>query len=292
MKYTDISGKTVPCGVIGDPIEHTMSPVMHNAAFRELDLDYVYTAFRVRSEELGEAIRGMRALNIRGLNVTIPHKVNIIPFLDEVDPLAKKIGAVNTVINNGGTLTGHNTDALGFLQALLDRGVDPKDKNVLVTGAGGASRAVCHILAERGAKLFIFNRVEELDWAYELAASVSCHYKYEAKAGELHRQNLAAVLPTADILVNTTSVGMNPDGNRTPVDADLLRKEMVVFDIVYNPIETRLLREAGSVGAQTIRGIDMLAWQGALAFEKFTGKQAPVDLMRSEAIRLLEEHED
>jgi len=292
MRYTDISGKTGLCGVIGDPIEHTMSPVMHNTAFRELDLDYVYTAFRVRSEELGEAIRGMRALNIRGLNVTIPHKVNIIPFLDEVDPLAKKIGAVNTIINNDGCLTGYNTDALGFLQAMLDKRIDPQGKNVLVIGAGGASRAVSHILAERGARLFIFNRVEELDWAYELAAKVSWHSEYEAKAGELHRQNLAAVLPITDILVNTTSVGMSPDINRTPVDTDLLRKELVVFDIVYNPNETRLLREAGSAGAQTIRGIDMLAWQGALAFEKWTGKQAPVDLMRSEAIRLLEEHED
>ena len=292
MRYPDISGKTGLCGVIGDPIEHTMSPVMHNTAFREMNFDYVYTAFRVRSEELGDAIRGMRALNIRGLNVTIPHKVNIIPFLDMVDPLAQKIGAVNTVVNNNGILTGYNTDASGCLQALLDKGVDPQGKRVVVLGAGGASRAVSLALGERGARLFIFNRVEELEWAYELAARVSLHSEYEAKAGELHRQNLAAVLPTADILVNTTSVGMNPDNNRTPVDADLLRKELVVFDIVYNPIETRLLREASYAGAKTIRGIDMLAWQGALAFEKWTGKRAPVDLMREEAIKLLEKHED
>ena len=291
MSDPGISGRTGLCGVIGDPIEHTMSPVMHNAAFHETGLDYVYTAFRVRSEELGEAIRGMRALNIRGLNVTIPHKVAVIPFLDEVDSLAEKIGAVNTIVNDNGVLKGYNTDASGFLQVLLEKGVDPQGKRVLVLGAGGASRAVSLALGERGARLFIFNRMEELDWAYELAARVGQHSEHEAEAGELHRQNLAGVLPNMDILVNTTSVGMSPETDRTPVDADLLRPGLVVFDIVYNPLKTRLLSEAEAAGAETVRGIDMLAWQGALAFEKWTGVQAPVDLMKREAIRLLEKHE-
>jgi shikimate dehydrogenase len=291
MSNTGISGTTKLCGVIGDPIEHTMSPVMHNAAFRETGLDYVYTAFRVRSEELGEVIGGIRAMNIRGLNVTIPHKVAVIPFLDEVDALAEKIGAVNTIVNDSGVLKGYNTDASGFLQALLEKGIDPQGKRVLVLGAGGASRAVSLALGERGARLFIFNRVEELDWAYELAARVGWHSEHEAKAGELHRQNLAGVLPSMDILVNTTSVGMSPETDRTPVDADLLRPDLVVFDIVYNPLKTRLLREAEAAGAQIIAGIDMLAWQGALAFEKWTGVQAPVDLMKIEAVRLLEKHE-
>jgi shikimate dehydrogenase len=268
-----------------------MSPVMHNAAFRETGLDYVYTASRVRSEELGEAIRGMRTLNIRGLNVTIPHKVAVIPFLDEVDVLAEKIGAVNTIVNDNGVLKGYNTDASGFLQALLEKGVDPQGKRVLVLGAGGASRAVSLALGERGARLVILNRLEELDWAHELAARIGRLFDTEVKSGELTRDNTAEALAETDILVNTTSVGMSPETDRTPVDADLLRPGLVVFDIVYNPLKTRLLSEAEAAGAETIRGIDMLAWQGALAFEKWTGVQAPVDLMKREAIRLLEKHE-
>jgi len=291
MSNTGISGSTGLCGVIGDPIEHTMSPVMHNAAFRETGLDYVYTASRVRSEELGEAIRGMRTLNIRGLNVTIPHKVAVIPFLDEVDVLAEKIGAVNTIVNDNGVLKGYNTDASGFLQALLEKGVDPQGKRVLVLGAGGASRAVSLALGERGARLVILNRLEELDWAHELAARIGRLFDTEVKSGELTRDNTAEALAETDILVNTTSVGMSPETDRTPVDADLLRPGLVVFDIVYNPLKTRLLSEAEAAGAETIRGIDMLAWQGALAFEKWTGVQAPVDLMKREAIRLLEKHE-
>jgi len=167
-----ISGKTRVCGVIGDPIEHTMSPVMHNAAFKELGLDYLYVPLRVKREELGKAVESVRALNIRGLNVTLPHKVAIISFLDELDPLARKIGAVNTIVNDDGVLTGYNTDATGFLQALLEGGVEPKEKKVVILGAGGASRAISFILAERDAHLVILNRLLELDWAEELAQRV------------------------------------------------------------------------------------------------------------------------
>jgi len=292
MKAGWISGATRVCGVIGDPVEHTMSPAMQNAAFREASLDYVYAAFPVRGEDLGHAIHGMRALGMRGLNVTIPHKVTVIPFLDEIDPLADRIGAVNTIVNDGGVLKGYNTDASGFMQALLEKGVDPRGKSVLVLGAGGASRAVCLALGESGAHVFIFNRAEELDWAYDLAATVSWHAECEAKAGELKRENLAGVLPRMDILVNATSVGMTPDSDRSPVDADLLRPGLLVFDVVYNPLRTRLLREAEAAGATTIAGVEMLAWQGALSFEIWTGVKAPVELMRREATRLLEERED
>ncbi|GAH40910.1 unnamed protein product, partial [marine sediment metagenome] len=177
-----VSGKTRVCGVIGDPIEHTMSPVMHNAAFRELGIDYLYLPFRVSKGESGKAVEGMRALNIRGLNVTIPHKVDIIPFLDKLDPLAEKIGAVNTIVNDNGVLTGYNTDATGFLQALLERGVEPKGKNTVVLGAGGASRAISFVLAERGAHLVILNRQLELDWAEELAHRISHTFKQGVKA--------------------------------------------------------------------------------------------------------------
>jgi len=288
MKSSVISGKTKICGVIGDPIGHTMSPVMQNTAFSQLGLDYVYVAFRVRDEVLGEAIGGMRGFGIAGLNVTIPHKVTVIPYLDELDPLAEKIGAVNTITNNDGVLKGYNTDAMGFLRTLLDRGVKPEGKKIVILGAGGASKAISFILAENGADLAILNRLEELDWAEHLASQISRTFKKEVTAQELSEANLAAALEKADVLVNATSVGMIPNTAGTPVPARLLRPELVVFDIVYNPTETRLLKEAGQAGAETIGGLTMLAWQGALAFEMWTGHQAPVALMEKEAIKFLE----
>lgn len=290
-----ITGKTVICGLIGDPVEHTMSPAMHNAAYRQMGLDYVYIPLQVRAEELGKAIDGMRAFNIRGLNVTIPHKVAVIPFLDKLDPLAGKIGAVNTIVNDNGVLTGYNTDATGFLRALIEKGIEVRGKKAMILGAGGASRAVSLILADSGAeRLIILNRAQELDWAYELAGNISQLYNMDAKAGQLNRESLDSVMERIDvsILVNATSVGMTPDVNNTPIDADLLRPGLAVFDVVYNPLKTRLLMEAEAAGARTISGIEMLVWQGVLAFEKFTGHEPPPDLMRQEAIRLLEKNEN
>ena len=292
MREKVISGKTRLCGLIGDPVEHSMSPVMHNAAFRETGIDYLYLPFRVKKEELGKAIEGMRALNIRGLNVTIPHKVTVLQFLDGLNHLAEKIGAVNTIVNDDGTLTGYNTDASGFLQALLERGIEPEGKNVVILGAGGASRAISFILADRGAHLVILNRLLELDWATELASRISQTFNKEVEALELNRENLKGVLGKAEILVNATSVGMSPNIDETPLDSDLLRPDLVVYDIVYNPIKTRLLREAETAGAKTINGVDMLIWQGALAFEKWTGLKAPVELMREETIKLLKRNEN
>jgi shikimate dehydrogenase len=283
-----ISGKTIVCGVIGDPIEHTMSPVMHNTAFQALGLDYVYVPFRVKGNDLGKAIDGMRAFHFRGLNVTIPHKIAVMPLLDKIDPVAERIGAVNTIANDDGILTGYNTDASGFLQALLDKGIDPKGKTVLVVGAGGAARAICFILAERGVKLHILNRKLELDWAHDLARRVASHYTISVSAGELNRDNLKKSLHGADIMVNATSVGMDPKPDQTPVDADLLRRDIVIVDIVYHPLQTLLMKQAQAAGAMTISGLDMLAWQGALAFEKWTGKKPPVDLMREQARKLLQ----
>jgi shikimate dehydrogenase len=290
MKDREITGETKLCGVIGDPIEHTMSPAIHNAAFIQMGLDYIYIPFHVREKELDKAIGGMRALNIRGLNVTLPHKVTIIPFLDELDSLAEKIGAVNTITNNSGVLKGSNTDASGFLQALLGKSIEPKGKNVVILGAGGASRAISFILAERGAHLVILNR--RLERAEELAGRLSVSFDKEVRALELVGDDLTQVLGEADILVNTTSVGMSPKISETPVLSKLLRSGLVVADIIYNPIKTRLLREAEEAGAKTIDGVDMFVWQGALAFELWTGVKAPVKVMRAEVIRQLKEHEE
>jgi shikimate dehydrogenase len=289
MSDSIISEKTKLCGVIGDPIEHTMSPPMHNAAFIHMGLDYVYVSFHVKEAELGKAIDDMRALNIRGLNITLPHKVAIIPLLDKLDPLAEKIGAVNTVTNDYGMLEGSNTDASGFLQALLERGVEPKEKKVVVLGAGGASRAISFILAERGAHLVIVNR--HLERAEKLGSKLSTTFNKEVKTLELTASNLAQVLDEADILVNTTSVGMSPNTNETPVPSDLLKAGLTVVDIVYNPIKTRLLRESEKAGAKTISGVDMFVWQGALAFERWLNVKAPLEVMRAEVIKQLKNHE-
>lgn len=292
MESNIITGKTKICGIIGDPIEHSISPAMHNAAFKKLGLDYIYLPFRVRAEELAQAVNGLKALNVAGFNVTIPHKVTIIPRLDGLDPLAEKIGAVNTVVNTDGNLWGYNTDAAGFLQPLLARGIEPGGKNVVVLGAGGASRAIAYILAERDAHLTILNRQLELDWAEELAQRIYHDLGKEVKVFELCFEHLTTALEGADILVNATSVGMSPHSQESLVPAQLLKSDLVVFDIVYNPVRTKLLKEAKAAGARTIEGIDMLVWQGALSFEKWTGQTAPFEVMRKEAIKALERYED
>ncbi len=282
-----ISSETRICGLIGDPVTHSVSPVMHNAAFDFLGLDYIYLPFAVTKDRLARAVDGVRGLNIRGLNVTIPHKVAVIPFLDRLEPLAERIGAVNTIVNDDGVLTGHNTDAAGFLKALQGRGIEPKGKVVVLLGAGGAARAIAFALAEKGARLTILNRKQELDWAVELAGSVSSFSGRKVKALELNEPNLKAALVPADVVVNATSVGMSPNNGQSPVARELLRPGLVVFDIVYSPVKTRLLSEAEQAGAVTVNGLDMLVWQGALAFELWTGAKAPVEVMRKEVARAL-----
>jgi len=230
----NISGKTQICALIGDPVEHTMSPAMHNAAFKKLGLDYLYIPFWVKPAELKQAVAGLRALNVRGFNVTIPHKVSVIPLLDHLDPLAAKIGAVNTVVNDGGLLQGYNTDAEGFLRALTGRGIEPQQKNVVILGAGGASRAISYVLAQHNSRLTILNRKIELDWAVDIARLIKKELGKDVKVGELTPHALSPALATADILVNATSVGMSPTNTKSPVPARLLKQRLVVFDIVYN----------------------------------------------------------
>jgi shikimate dehydrogenase len=245
----------------------------------------------VKSLELKKAIEGIRGLNLRGLNVTIPHKVAVMQFLDRIDPLAEKIGAVNTIINDDGILSGYNTDATGFLQTLRDKDVEPGDKKVLLLGAGGAARAIGNVLAGEKARITILNRQQELYWAQDLAHLLTRHYGAKVNAGELTPENLQRAIEGVDILVNATSLGMSPDDDQTPVPADLLGVSLTVFDVVYNPYETRLLREAKAAGAKTISGLEMLVRQGAVAFEKWTGIKAPVDVMRQSALDLLQKNE-
>ena len=286
-----ISGKTIICGIIGDPIEHSMSPLMHNTAFKTLGLDYAYVPFKVKSLELRKAIEGIRGMNLRGVNVTIPHKVAVMPLLDRIDPLAEKIGAINTIVNDDGILTGYNTDTAGFLQTLHERGIELAEKRVLLLGAGGAARAIGNILAAEKAKLMVLNRRQELFWAEDLARRLVQSYGADVEVGELTNENLKKAISDVDILVNATSLGMSPDNDQTPVPADLFPANITVFDIIYNPLPTRLLQEAKAAGARTIDGLEMLVQQGAVSFEKWTGIKAPVDVMRKSVERLLLQNE-
>lgn len=289
MRNINITGKTRVCGIIGDPIEHTLSPVMQNAAFREMGLDYIYLPFKVAEGNLSEAIDGLRALNMAGTNVTIPHKVVVIPLLDDIDGLAGYIGAVNTIVNQGGSLKGYNTDASGFYQALTANKIEVSKKKIVILGAGGASRAIAFILADKGAELTILNR--SLDSAQTIAERVFQALRTEIKVGKLTVKNLEPVMDEADILVNTTSLGMSPYLTETPVPARLLKKELVVFDIIYNPLKTRLIKEAEKEGARVLNGLEMLVRQGTAAFELWTGLKAPIEVMRKAARDAMEENE-
>jgi len=264
-----LNAKTRLCGIIGNPVGHSLSPAMHNAAFEKLELNYAYLAFCV--EDVEGAVRGVRALGIRGLSVTVPHKVAVMPYLDEIDPVAKSIGAVNTIVNDEGRLKGYNTDWTGFVRSIEEH-VPIKGRRVALLGAGGAARAIAFGLKEKGADLTILNRTEEIEMAQSLAAEIGCPF------GDLSKTE---VVTGADIVVNATSVGMAPLQDLTVVDTALLRPEQAVVDIVYNPLETKFLKEAKARGCRTIPGYMMLLLQGVTQFELWTGKTAPVDLMRS-----------
>ena len=282
-----ISANTGICGLIGDPVEHSISPAIHNAAFKKSGLDYIYLPFRVTSENLPGAITALRSLDLRGLNVTIPHKVAVMPLLDEIDAVAKNIGAVNTIVNNNGHLTGYNTDAAGFLKSLVKRDIDPSGKKVVILGAGGVARAISFALTEQKAEIEILNRSGSPEPAEKLAANLSKHSKSKIHAAELSEPNLKQALKQADILINATSVGMSPNTDNSLVPPELLKPDMVVYDVVYNPQKTRLLADAEKAGAVVIGGLDMLIWQGALAFELWTGVEAPLDTMTDMAVKLL-----
>jgi|YelNatPaOPRAMG01_1025707.scaffolds.fasta_scaffold69779_1 shikimate dehydrogenase len=283
----EISGKTRVCCVIGDPIEHTLSPLIHNAAFKHLKLDLVYVAFRVRKEELENAVKGMRSLGIHGLNVTMPHKNAIIKYLDEVDSTAKFIGSVNTVLNNDGKLIGFNTDGVGALKALKENQVHLDGKKLLLLGAGGAAQAIAFQLASEVEEIRILNRDGEK--AKQLAEALREKFNRKIVGDMLSASTIKEQLKDADILVNATSVGMHPNPEQTLVNREWLKPNMAVMDIVYNPVETRLLRDAKSVGAKVVYGTEMLVFQGAASFEIWFNRPAPVEVMRKAVLRSINE---
>jgi shikimate dehydrogenase len=282
-----ISGKTRVCAIIGDPVEHSLSPVMHNAAFKELELNLVYVAFKVTRNELKDAISGARSLGLLGLNVTMPHKNAVITYLDETDSTAKAIGAVNTILNNQGKLIGYNTDGNGAMRALKENGISPDGKKMLILGAGGAAKAIAYQAAQEVEELVILNRTSEK--AEKLAELLRKKFGKKVKGGALSAEVLKKELKTTDILINATSVGMHPDVNRSPVPSDLLRSDLCVMDIIYNPLETKLVKDAKSVGAKVVSGLEMLLYQGAVTFEIWTNCPAPVEVMKKAALNKLTE---
>ena len=277
----EIKGSTNIVGLIGHPVEHSFSPPMHNAAFKKLGMDYVYTAFDVDSNNLKEAIDGARALNIKGFNVTIPHKIEVMKYLAEIDEIASLIGAVNTI--DFKDLKGYNTDGIGAIKAIGEV-TNVKNKNIVIAGAGGASRAISFYLAKYGAdSLTILNR--NVDKAQGLASDVlSSGLIDDVESNSIDSMDLTDM----DILINTTPVGMHPNVDDAPIAlAGDMHEDLVVFDAVYNPNETRLLKEAIKASAKPVYGIKMLLYQGAESFEIWTGKKAPVDAMGEALIKTL-----
>lgn len=262
-------------GVIGDPISHSMSPLMHNRAFLHHGLSARYMAFHVTPERLSSAIEGLRGLQIEGINVTIPHKVSVMKYLDEIDSLANQIGAVNTIVNKNGKLVGYNTDGIGFVNSLkgLLQKKSLRSQSILVIGAGGAARAIYFsLIAEGCIHIDITNRT--LSAAQEL---IGDHQTSKA----LTLLEAEQKIHTYDIMINTTSVGMYPQTNEVPIQLTRLKNAAIVSDIIYNPLETQFLKEARQLGAITQNGIDMFVFQGALAFEKWTGIYPDIETMRT-----------
>jgi len=275
-------------GIIGCPISHSLSPAMHNAAYKALGLDLEYVPFEVEPEDLGEALSGMRALHVVGFNVTIPHKETVVPLLDDVTKLARTIGAVNTVENSEGTLIGYNTDGQGFIESLKeDADFEAKGKKIVILGAGGASRAVAVMLTEVGAKSLVITDLIE-DKAKELAGYLDAYEKTTCQFLRLNSPDLLAAIAEADLLVNATPIGMQPKIEASPLPAKVkFKKKALVYDLVYTPAETKLLKEAKAAGCQVCSGLGMLVRQGALAFTVFTGEEAPIEVMWSAAQQAL-----
>lgn len=277
-----ISGHTGLLALIGSPVGHSGSPAMHNYSFEKLGLDYAYVAFDIRAEEVADAIAAMKTFKMRGFNVTMPCKIEAAKYVDELSPAAQIIGAVNTIVNENGRLTGHITDGIGFVDNLKDHGVEIKDKKITIIGGGGAATAIYVQCAIDGAReISIFKRQDaSLARTLEIVEKVRAH----VPACELHVYDTADVakmteeIQSSDILVNGTIVGMKPMDAESPVkDIAAFHKDLVVCDIVYNPIETKLLRDAREAGCKCVGGKGMLLWQGVAAFKLFTGKDMPVE---------------
>lgn len=276
-----ITGHTRLTALLGSPVAHSISPLMHNEAFQLLDLDYTYLCFEVNEKTLPAAVDGLKACGIRGFNLTMPNKNKIVELLDELSPAARLIGAVNTVVNDDGHLTGYNTDGVGYMQAVKDAGYDITGKTITIMGAGGAATAICAQAALDGVeKIHIFARETSRFWdrTQKLAENINSTLPCKAV---LHENKdtaaLAQAISESALLLNATSVGMAPNTEGTIIeDTFLYHPDLIVSDVIYNPRETRFLKEAREAGCRTFNGMYMLLYQGAEAFRLWTGKEMPV----------------
>ena len=263
-----ITGKTRITGIFGYPVEHSLSPAMHNAAFNSLGLDYCYVPFTVRPGDLHDAVKAIRALNFTGVNVTVPHKETVIPFLDEINEEASFIGAVNTIVNSNGTLKGYNTDGRGFMLSLSENGVSLAGKNILIIGAGGASRSIAYYLCQKSKRVTIYNRTRTR--GEKIVRDLKKLYK------NVSLQDSISHIEDFHLIVNATSVGLKKE-DPAPFDTSSLKRNQIVFDLIYK--RTRLLREASRKGCKSIDGSGMLLCQGMLSFQLWTGKKPPREVM-------------
>lgn len=280
----EITGHTKLTGLLGSPVAHSKSPLMHNESFRLLGLDYVYLCFDVPENNLKVAFEGLKKLNIAGFNCTMPDKTLMCQLVDKLSPAAKMIGAVNTVVNDNGTFIGHNTDGIGYIHSLKYFGYDIKDKKMTLLGAGGAASSICVQAALDGAKAIDVFSIKDAFWnkAEKMVADINANTNCKATLIEMGNDDtLGASILESDILTNATSVGMAPKTEGCLIkSADMLRPELIVSDIIYNPLETKLYKMAKEVGCPVFNGLYMLLYQGAEAFKLWTGKEMPVDEIR------------
>lgn len=276
---TDINSSAKIYGLIGYPIAKSLSPAMHNAAFVRLGINAVYVIFETQKNDFPHAVKKMKLMRICGFNVTVPYKEEVIPYLDELDEQARAIGAVNTVLNKEGSLVGYNTDAPGFIASLKNElKFEPVNKDIFVMGAGGAARAIGFALAKKRARSIIFYDTVS-SRAEKLANDIGKIFK-ACRVGAIPAANSAAeMLKESSLLVNASTCGMKA-GDPMPVDIRILPKGIAVYDIIYNPTPTRLVRAAKAKGLKAANGLGMLLYQGALAFEIWTGRRAPIEVMR------------
>ncbi|KIL08913.1 shikimate dehydrogenase [Clostridium botulinum] len=279
-----ITGHTELIGLIATPIRHSSSPTMHNEAFAKLGLDYAYLAFEVGTEQLEDTIKGFRAMSVRGCNVSMPNKTVVHKYLDKLSPAAELCGAVNTVVNDDGVLTGHITDGIGYMRALKDARINPIGKKMTIVGAGGAATAIEIQAALDGvAEISIFNRKDEFFARAEKTVK-DINEKTNCKATLYDLSDLDKLkeeIVDSYLFTNATGMGMKPLEGKTYIpDSSFLRSDLIVSDVVYAPRETELLRMAREVGCKTVNGLGMMLFQGAAAFEMWTGKEMPIEYMK------------
>jgi shikimate dehydrogenase len=277
-----IDGGAKVCAVIGDPIEHSLSPAIHNAAYRSLGMNFVYVAFRVRRRELARAIEGARTLGIFGLNVTRPHKTNVMHFLDTIEKTAREVGAVNTLVRSGSELRGYNTDGQAALEVLQKLGGSLSATRVVILGAGGAARAIAYYLSKTTQSMSILNRT--LAKGSKLADKITLWSGAKCQPYGLNRANLRKEVGKSDVLINTLPVDVLPRFASTVIREGLIRTGMIVFDANYIH-KSSFLADAEAAGAKVADGLDMLVGQAALSFKLWTGRDPPIDVMHEAALK-------